>query len=340
MENKKLPRLVALILVAVTVISGAAVGIQKLKGNEEEASSAQTESTSEETTSSSEENVSDTETSQNEESEEVRTFTLSDLYTNNLAGMLLEHFNSAQTHVTLTLPDNNQYSYTRYVQKKDNGDYYFHYLDDDGKEQTIAQNEIFLTSGDSIQFQVAYEDEYTGEILPYVLSTDPYYYEPTEEVRECYEKEGRLYLSTGIDMSQDDYYANNWGYTEGVADCEYILDSETLAIYSIRLSYNDQTMMETEVTFNGEDFDSDMLRQIRESDSAKSITVYYDYGSDDETTYHYTVPSIAAFYYSQPEGFTMYLDPEGTAKMSDAASDDERLIKDEVSLYLIQDKSE
>ena len=36
----------------------------------------------------------------------------------------------------------------------------------------------------------------------------------------------------------------------------------------------------------------------------------------------------------------MYLDPDGTEKMTEASPDDERLSADSVSLYLIRDKEE
>lgn len=341
MKNSHISRIVALILAVVTLGSGTAVLIGKITSKNEEtepsASSIESTDASSEQVSSAPETVSLPDVSETED----HTFTLSDLYTSNIAQSVLSENKSVQTTVTLYLPEEQVYHYTRYLEKDEGGEIYFHYRNDDGQEQLIQRDNIFFSDdGESIQFQVAYNPEYEDEILPYVLSTNPYYYEPAEEVRSCYEKDGLLYLETGIDLSLDEYYQNNWGYTEGIADCSYVIESDSLIIRSITLSLNGEKMMETAVDLNGSDFSSDIIEKIAEDENRKEITVYYDYGAEDETVYHYSVPSVAGFYYSQPEGFTMYLDPDGTEKMTEASPDDERLSADSVSLYLIRDKEE
>ncbi len=271
-------------------------------------------------------------------------FTLLEMYEANYTGAILKSHDSVKTTVHLYFPadrrkngEENMFAYTRFASKDADGEYYYHYIGSDGQEESIQRDNIFMTDdGNSIRFQVAYDPEFETDVIPYITSGNPYYLEPTEEVRSCTRSNNRYYLKTGIDMAQDIYYADNWGYTEGVADCYYTLLADSLIIESISLYYNDKLMMETSVDLDGEDAASPMMEKVGAAQNLRQITVYYDYGGDSEKAYLYQVSQMAAFYYSQPEGFTMYVDPEGTLTMAEADPSDSRLTAGQVSLYLIR----
>ena len=336
MHTGKTARVVAILLAVLMLLSGGALTIIKLIRQTPAVESPSSEAVSEPSSSAPAESLPE---SSAKPAEEKPAPTFAQLYTANLAGKLLEQYDSLCTTVHLYFPDGSSYWYTRFAAKEENG-YSFHYIDADGQEESIRPDAIFRTGdGGSIQFQVAYQPEYDSDINPYITDSNAYYYEPTEEMVSC-TQEGSCYrIVSHLDMSKDDYYGSNWGYTEGIAEAAYLVDAETLAIQSITLVYNGETMMETTVEYDGADVDSPMMETINAAQEYKNITIYYDYGSDGETAYQYSVPSNTAFFYSQPDGFTMYLDPEGTEPMAEADSNDARLTAEEVSLYLIRDAS-
>ena len=339
MKHSNTARIIAIIIAVVMMGGGAAVAVARTFGQSDNTVSTAGSSQPSEPASSDEISSEESETSSEISADDssADSFTFMELYEANITGNILENNTSVNTTVDLYFPDGSDFSYTRYAQKDEYGEYYYHYIDSDGQEESIRRDNIFMTdTGESIRFQVAYDDEFENDVIPYICSGNPYYLEPTEEVRSCVLDNNRYYLETGIDMSQDTYYADNWGYTEGVADCYYTILADSLVIESISLYYNDELMMETTVDLDGEDVESPMMQQVEAAEEYKDITVYYDYGGDAEKEYHYQVPGNAAFYYSQPEGFTMYVDPEGTLTMADADPSDSRLTAQQVTLYLIR----
>lgn len=336
MRNNKAARVLSIALAGLMLVSGGAFTIiNLLKSKPISTSSLPSEVSSE---NSGEPHESQPEESKNTSvpEEEHLAPTFSAIYTQNLVGNLLTSYDSLCMTIRLYFPDGTSYWYSRFAAKEENG-YAFHYIDADGQEESIRPNEIFRTDSDgSIQFQVAYQPELESDIIPYIINNNAYYYEPTEEMISCIQKGRTYYITSRLDMAQDEYYGNNWGYTEGIAEATYLVDTETLAIQSISLAYDGKTMMETTVEYNCTDAASPMMDKVNAAEAFKNITIYYDYGGDEETAYLYTVPSNTAFFYSQPEGFTMYLDPEGTEPMAEADGNDARLTVDEVSLYLIQ----
>lgn len=340
MKNNKAARVLSLILAALMLVSGGAFTvINLLKQESVSTTSLSSESSGEISGEISREPLDsqpEESESASEPEEEKLAPTFAELYTANLAGTLLDSYDSLCMTVNLYFPDDTSYWYTRFAAKEEGG-YVLHYIDADGQEESIRPDSIFRTGSDgSIQFQVAYQPELESDIIPYITGSNAYYYEPTEEMIRCVQEGNVYHITSHLDMAQDEYYGNNWGYTEGIAEATYLVDAETLAIQSISLTYDGKTMMETAVEYNGADVASPMLDKVSEAEAVKNVTIYYDYGGDEETTYLYNVPTNAAFFYSQPEGFTMYLDPKGTEPMAEADGNDARLTAEDVSLYLIR----
>lgn len=345
MKHSNTARIIAVIIAVVMFGGSAAIAITRAFIQDDSVPTSQASENAASSESSQPSEDSSEQLSSNTDDEQAAgSFTFMDMYEANNTGAILESHDSVKTTVHLYFPagtngssEASEFEYTRFASKDEDGEYYYHYIDTDGQEESIQRDNIFMTDdGESIRFQVAYDPEFETDVIPYITSGNPYYLEPTEEVRSCTLSNNRYYLETGIDMAQDEYYANNWGYTEGVADCYYTILADSLIIESISLYYNDELMMETSVDLDGEDVASPMMDKVNASENSKQITVYYDYGGDSEKAYVYQVPQIAAFYYSQPEGFTMYVDPEGTLTMADADPSDSRLTADQVSLYLIR----
>lgn len=347
MKHSNTARVIAVIIAVVMFGGSAAIAVTRAfirndsvptAQSDKNAASVQVEVSS--SAVSSEQSASDAEADE----QTADSFTFAELYAANSTGAILESYDSVKTTVQLYLlagtngsSEQSEFEYTRFASKEADGEYYYHYIGSDGQEESIRRDNIFMTDdGESIRFQVAYDPEFETDVIPYITGGNPYYLEPTEQVRSCIFDNSRYYLKTGIDMAQDEYYANNWGYTEGVADCYYTIRADSLIIESISLYFNNELMMETSVDLDGEDVPSPMMDKVNASENSKQITVYYDYGGDSEKAYIYQVPQIAAFYYSQPEDFTMFIDPEGTLPMADADPSDSRLTTEKVTLYLIR----
>ena len=163
MKHSNTARIIAIIIAVVMMGGGAAVAVARTFGQSNNAVSTAGSSQPSEPASSDEISSEESETSSeiSDDDSSADSFTFMELYEANITGNILENNTSVNTTVDLYFPDGSDFSYTRYAQKDENGEYYYHYIDSDGQEESIRRDNIFMTdTGESIRFQVAYDDEF------------------------------------------------------------------------------------------------------------------------------------------------------------------------------------
>ena len=69
--------------------------------------------------------------------------------------------------------------------------------------------------------------------------------------------------------------------------------------------------------FNGKDKNPEFYENVKDADTDRECTVYYDYEGDDEEEYTFAIPLGVYFDLLEHEGYTTYLDEDCETEFSE-----------------------
>lgn len=218
------------------------------------------------------------------------------------------------------LAEGEDYKTTRFVKKTKNGEYYSYYRTDGMEEdyrEVIRNQQLYRYDGEYTYYYGLVGNDYEEVCLAQIQAA-PFQAEEGERIESQKESGDFIRVETIYDVTQGDTYNTMYGFNAGDQIEQAItLDKETMAVITVVKSCNGEEFYSYTAEFNGKDKNPEFYENVKDADTDRECTVYYDYEGDDEEEYTFAIPLGVYFDLLEHEGYTTYLDEDCETEFSE-----------------------
>ena len=259
---------------------------------------------------------------------------------NTMENLLEGHKNVTITENYSHLVEEKDYTQRRIVTKTKSGDYYSYLKKEQGDDVTkeVIHKKTLYRYDESFPRYVAlvgknYEEVCVPEIEGCVYQNDG------KETIEDEKDKGELVNIKAVSTVQDgDPYSVTYGFEAGSQiEKTLIMDKETGIITSATEKNGDEEFYSYTVEFDGETKVPQFYKKIKDKKNKRTCTVYMDYGSDDEKTYTYDVPTDVYFTVMDQTDYKCYVDEDCSKEFSEYQIQVQNP-ESEITLYMKKEK--
>lgn len=232
---------------------------------------------------------------------------------NTMDNLLSSHENVLITVNYSHLANEEDYKTTRFVRKTGNGDYYSYYKTDGMEEdyrEVIRGKQLYRYDGNFVYYYGLLGDDYENVCVSQIEGE---VFQTGDSVRITDEQESGDFLkvTATYTVAEGDEYATRYGFNVGdQIEQTLTLDKETMVVLTAVETCNGEEFYSYTVEFDGSNKNPEFYQNIKDQETDRECTVYYDYQGDNEETYTFNIPRGVYFNLLEHDGYTVYSDED------------------------------